>query len=771
MPIKPGKDETQSDWMARCVPEMMGQDGGTKRPNDQAVAACLTMWKDAKDQKKQFGEIDTEDCPEVEDDESEDDYMDRCVAEMSDTYPDAEDDDIETVCALAYEERAAPKLVHKQHAIATVDDGMEFILSDATPDRFDDVVEPTGWVFDNFKKNPIALFNHNSDFPIGTWKNIRVENKALRANLVPAPKGTSPRIDEIRALIDAGILRATSVGFRPIEQRAREGSTRGGLLYTKAELVETSLVSIPANPNALAVAKSLKISEATQSLVFGESAITDQSRRSNRRNLLASLPAARTRATTGEHAEHKPRVRGSSMTTTLSKRIEGAQQHLVQLQDQFNELLEKLGDAQPDETQMTTQEELNKQIELAQRNLGNLQKAEAQLGRTSERTDGEGERREQPRRPFNLPAKKVNPLEYLIRQGAVAMYAHVHHLPVMQVAERFYPDEATKAFVDYAAKAATAPALTTVPGWAQELVQTVFAAFQELLLPASIFPRLSASGLSLSFGRAGKIVVPTRSRTPTIAGSFVGEGQPIPVRQGAFTSSTLTPKKMAVITSWSREMDEYSLPAIEGVLRQAIQEDTAISLDTVLIDTNPATAVRPAGIRNGVTGLTPTAGGGFNALVADLKALIGALLTATAGNIRNVVILMNPLQALSISLTQAPSVVGVFPFAAQIESGKLLMATVIVSGTVPPGMVIALDAADFVSVGSETPRFEVSDQATLHLEDTTPANITTPGAPPTVAAPVVSMFQTDSLALRLIMPMNWVLRRAGVVSWVDAVTW
>ena len=106
--------------------------------------------------------------------------------------------------------------------------------------------------------------------------------------------------------------------------------------------------------------------------------------------------------------------------------------------------------------------------------------------------------------------------------------------------------------------------------------------------------------MSLSFGRAGKIIIPTRSLTPSIAGSFVGEGLPIPVRQGAFTSQTLVPKKMAVITVWTSELDEHSMPAIEGILRDAIQTDTGISIDVVLLDANPATAVRPAGIMNGV---------------------------------------------------------------------------------------------------------------------------------------------------------------------------
>jgi hypothetical protein len=40
------------------------------------------------------------------------------------------------------------------------------------------------------------------------------------------------------------------------------------MVYTKQELVECSLVAVPANPNALMVAKQLSISFATRSLVF-----------------------------------------------------------------------------------------------------------------------------------------------------------------------------------------------------------------------------------------------------------------------------------------------------------------------------------------------------------------------------------------------------------------------------------------------------------------------------------------------------------------------
>ena len=57
-----------------------------------------------------------------------------------------------------------------------------------------------------------------------------------------------------------------------------------------------------------------------------------------------------------------------------------------------------------------------------------------------------------------------------------------------------------------------------------------------------------------------------------------------------------------------------------------------------------------------------------------------------------------------------------------------------------------VDAADFTTAGAEGPRMEISDQATLHLEDTTPEDIVSgPSGTPVVATPVKSMWQTDRL--------------------------
>jgi HK97 family phage prohead protease len=779
MPMKPRKDESQSDFMHRCVPDMMG-DG--KREQEQAVAACLSIWREAHPgsappPKESAPVIAKQDVPEPEDDEDHDEFINRCASEIMDDNPDLDEDDAVESCETQWEDyssRAAtakkPTLLvlHKTHS-GTVQ-GLEFILSDETVDRMGDVISSEGWMIDNFKRNPIALFNHRADFPIGKWRDLRVDGGALRGHLELAPKGTSARIDEIRALIDAGILQAVSVGFRPLESKPRKSAEGGfgGEIYTRQELIETSLVSVPANPNALAVAKALHISSETQDLVFAEHGNRD---------------AVKHRSLTAKHGTMSRERKGSVMS--LAQRIIDLQTYIGNKSAELDAHLANQDDSNVKETDLQKTTDLNAQLKQARQQHAALTEAERNIAGTvaaNGGSNGDGrsralattgqEHREDLAAPIVVKSRKKDwePLDYLVHAGVIALASKNWGIPPDAARMKIYgDDEPTKVVFDWTVRAASAPALTTVAGWAQELVQQIYADLMGLLFAKSVFPRLSAKGLSLNFGQAGKIVLPTRSRTPTLAGSFVGEGMAIPVRQGAFTSTTYTPKKLAVITVWSREMSDHSIPAIEGVLRDAIQTDTAVALDTVLLDANAATTIRPAGILNGVTVTTATAGGGIAAVVGDIKSLVGALTTNTYGNIRSPTWLMNPVDALAASLVTAANT-GIFPFKDELGRGTLANIPIIDSATVTPKTVILIDAADFVTFEGNQVRMELSDQATLHMEDTSPLDLVS-GSPGTVASPQRSLYQTDSIALRMIAPLNWAIRRTGVLAWTQNVTW
>jgi HK97 family phage major capsid protein len=358
----------------------------------------------------------------------------------------------------------------------------------------------------------------------------------------------------------------------------------------------------------------------------------------------------------------------------------------------------------------------------------------------------------------------------MFRAATISLLSRVEQKTKLDVLrERYGEDEPTKAVMDSVTKAASAPATTTTVGWAAELVATAILDFIDTLMPQSVYPGLSARGGRFTFGRNGVVSLPARNTTTTISGSFVGQGAPIPVRQGAFTATTLTPKKMGVISTFTREIAEHSTPSIEALIRQAIQEDTSVSIDSVLLDAVVASAIRPAGLRAGVSVTTATAGGGFNALVGDVKALVGALVTASGGNLRTPVWIMNPVQALSIAMTQNAG--GDFPFAAEVNQGRLQGYTILQSTSVTAGMVFLVDASDFFSATGDDPRFDVSDQAVLHMEDTTPLAIGTAGSPNTVAAPARSLWQTDTIGIRMLLDINWAMRRTGSIVWTQAVTW
>jgi hypothetical protein len=585
---------------------------------------------------------------------------------------------------------------------------------------------------------------------------------------MPAAPGTSEIADSVRKLIEQGILRATSVGFEPKEQEPlneKANAIYGPFRFKRQSLLECSVVSVPANPQAVAVARSLNISNETISRVFGEHAET------RRRDWTA----------TGEHAVSKSineRPRTMNANITPSQRIEYTQHELNDRRDRLAEL------NSAEVFDVDAAEKLNGEIDGFERALSVMKAAEARMGLATSTAMStytppvNNLKVVAPttitapainRKPLGQP--EINGLDLWSRCAAIGVVAHALRVHPDLVREQvFGGDEITKAGFTLATKAASAAATTTVTGWAAELVQPTFAEMMPTLFPESVYGPLSGMGLRLTFGRYGAINIPTRAITPTIAGSFVGEGLPIPVRQGLFTTQQLLPKNMKVISSWTREMDLHSIPQISTLIREAIQQDTSVAIDSVLLDTNAKTAVRPAGLRNGISGQTPTAGGGFTALVGDLKLLIGAVNTATNNNLRNPVWLMNPVQKVSIGFIQPTTATPLFPFAQQMENDMLLGYPIIDSGTVPAGTVVFMDAADFVSATDDTPRFDVSDSATLHMEDTTPLNIGTAGAPATVAAPSQSMFQTDCIALRMVLPMDWLMRRAAL-AWVAGVTW
>ncbi|HEY5805389.1 MAG TPA: phage major capsid protein [Lysobacter sp.] len=350
------------------------------------------------------------------------------------------------------------------------------------------------------------------------------------------------------------------------------------------------------------------------------------------------------------------------------------------------------------------------------------------------------------------------PAQLLFRAAAVNAYGFAHDVPAHVAADRLFAgDEGLHAFLNVQ-KAAIDPALTTVPDWAGNLARETWAEFVTLLGPDSVYSQLAARGLRFTFS-GGKVRHPARSSTPSLSGDFIGENAPIPVRKASVLASSLGPKRIGVLTVMSSELDGATGFDMETFLRAAITEDTNPVIDARLLDNAAATAVRPAGLLNGVT-LTPSAGTTLDNIITDLKTALAPVLLAGGG--RRLVWLMNPLQAMSLSLQTDAAGAVVWPDAAR----RLGIADVIVSNNVPAGTLLVVDAAEFVTVADPAPRFEVTREASLHMNDA-PTSINNG----TMAAPVTSLFQQDGVGIRMIQQMNWTMRRTGMVAGVSGIEW
>ena len=132
---------------------------------------------------------------------------------------------------------------------------VSFVASSATPDRYGDIIDQKGWILDNYKKNPVVLLNHDSNqLPIGKG-NVYIRNDQLTIDV--EFDSEDPRAKEVERKAKKGFMNAVSVGFRPLESKSRSELPtdhkyygQRGMYYSKAELLEVSIVTIPANGEA-----------------------------------------------------------------------------------------------------------------------------------------------------------------------------------------------------------------------------------------------------------------------------------------------------------------------------------------------------------------------------------------------------------------------------------------------------------------------------------------------------------------------------------------
>jgi HK97 family phage prohead protease len=134
-------------------------------------------------------------------------------------------------------------------------EGFAWTLSTYDLDRYGERIDPSGWDFSQYVKNPIVEWAHRYDIPaIGKIEGLVVDDKGLHGVVVFNDKSFDTFGWSIGERVKAGVIRAGSVGFRVIEIEipSKEDSKDGtSLIFRKQELLEFSICNVPANPYAL----------------------------------------------------------------------------------------------------------------------------------------------------------------------------------------------------------------------------------------------------------------------------------------------------------------------------------------------------------------------------------------------------------------------------------------------------------------------------------------------------------------------------------------
>lgn len=124
------------------------------------------------------------------------------------------------------------------------DNKFHIVISDALEDRHGDIVKQS-WVLKNYNKNPVLLDSHNYsslEYIIGKLSGLKVKDDMLQGDAEFAL--SNPRGMLGYNLAAGGYLNAVSAGFIPLEF-----GEKGEIL--RSELLEVSMVSVPANPRSL----------------------------------------------------------------------------------------------------------------------------------------------------------------------------------------------------------------------------------------------------------------------------------------------------------------------------------------------------------------------------------------------------------------------------------------------------------------------------------------------------------------------------------------
>lgn len=623
-----------------------------------------------------------------------------------------------------------------------------------TPDRMQDVVDPMGA---QFALPLTGLLFHDHNTPVAKVVDAKPSKKGIWFKMVLPKAGILPEIDRARKLVQTGIIRAVSIGFRAIETSFNHDT--GGINFLRWEWLELSLVSVPANAEATIASVKHIVTSAMRSQ--GAPARKD------------SFRTVRLAPTSGasDPTPQSHLLKGNDMKT-IAEQIAAFEKRRKELQDTMVSMVQKTVDEGRtfEETERQTHEDAAAEIKSIDEHLKILRETEALMVRSA--TPVTSAAAEDPaggvqvRERASIQVMRNVPkgtaftryVMALVRSkgniGEAMMFAQA------QTQAKRWDDTPEVARV---LKAAVDAGSTTDADWASKLVDytTLASEFVELLRPMTILGRFGSGNIP----SLRRVPFNVRMATQTGGGTYgwVGEGAAKPVGELVIGEILLRWAKASGIIVVSDELMRMSNPSVEAVVRNDMLRGMAAFSDTQFVD--PAVAevnnVSPASIFNGATPV-PASGTTAENLRRDLADLWDKFFTANIAPTTGVFIMSNR-QAMRISLMR--NALGQKDFPDMTPMGGVLegfpvIASESIEDTSSGGIIGFVNADDIFYSDDGPVTIDASREASLQMN-------TTPDNPTTASTVLVSLWQRNLVALRAERYMNWKKRRSAAAQYIS----
>jgi HK97 family phage prohead protease len=623
------------------------------------------------------------------------------------------------------------------------------MASTPTPDRLEDVVEPKGAQF----KLPIPLlWQHDSKQPIGHVTQASVSGAGIEI-VAKIAKGVTAEIDRAWSLIKARLVSGLSIGFKAIDvEPVDKKSPFGGQRFTKWDFIELSAVTIPANSECtIATIKSI---DTAQRAASGQA--------KPRRVVHLNPPGASGTSQRNVAQEGAMKTIAEQITALEAKRAASAARMEAVMQKSLDE------DRTSDAAEQEEFDTLSGEVEALDKDLVRLRKIEQAKAFAAKsikvEKSGDGAAARGNGSIIVKPQPKLEPGQLFAQLVKCHVLSQRVFRPASDIAAEMYGSDSAIA----AEFKANVPAGTTISGnWAANLISAesgAVADFVPFLRAQTILGRFGVGGVPAL--RSVPFNVPLVTQTGGGAGYWVGEGKAKPLTSFAFTRTTLPPTKVANICALTEESIRFSNPKSDMIVRDSLAAALRERLDIDFITPSKAAVagVSPASITNGAPAIASSTGTDADSVRADIRNLYAKFASYNNPPSSGVWIMSSNM---AVTLAMMTNALGQQEFGAMSMTGGTLSGMPVIASDYVTNIVVLVNASDVYLADDGDIAIDTSREASLEMSDAPAHDSKTP----TGATSLVSMFQTNTVAIRAERMISWLRRRTGSVAYLTGVDW